>query len=83
MDLMGSKVGESIERKRFNYAKAIHIICLYLKQLPVRTLINPIVIRRRMTIQIRYRGIPTRRTCLEKTMPMIGSPYERKPYFSP
>ena len=30
INLMGSKVGESIERKRFIYAQAIRTVCLYL-----------------------------------------------------
>ena len=57
MDLMGSSVGESIEKKNIIYVETIRTVCLYLEQLPVRTLINPYGIKRRMVVQIRYRGI--------------------------
>ena len=83
MDLMGSKVGKSIERTKFIYAEAMRMICLYLEQLPIRTLINPYEIKRRIIVQIRYRGIhPIRETCPEKTVIEKESPYEKTPYFS-
>ena len=76
MDLMGSRVGESIERKKFIYVEAICTICLYLEQLPVGTLINPYGIKRRMTDQIKYRVIhPTGGTCSKRGfghVPSVG-----------
>ena len=84
MDLMGFRIGENIERKRFIYEEAIRTVYLYIEHLLVRTLINRYVTKRRMIVQIRYKRIhPTRRTCPKKTKPVRGSPNEGKPYFSP
>ena len=55
MDLIDTRVSESIDRKRFIYAKVVHTICLYLghSYQRDRTLKTPYVIRKGVSIQVR------------------------------
>ena len=66
MDIIGTRVIESVDKKRFIYVEVVRIVCLYLEKVQrVRTLKTLYVIKKGMSIQMR-----------------MMSSNEREPFFS-